>query len=122
LDINRELPLEPSSFDVVVAGELLEHLFYPELVLAGIHRILRSDGLFVGSVPNAFRLKNRLLFLLGRDFEADPTHLHHFSIGGLRTLLERHFVEIEIVPIASRFLWLSPRFFGNDLLWRCRKP
>ncbi|MHA1712710.1 MAG: class I SAM-dependent methyltransferase [Candidatus Ranarchaeia archaeon] len=121
LDINQGLPFEPSSFDVVVAGEVLEHVFYPELVLEEIYRVLSSGGLFIGSVPSAFRLKNRLLFLLGIEYETDKTHLHQFSFKGLENLLKRYFVHVQIIPISSRFICLSPKLFGNDLVWRCQK-
>lgn len=121
LDINRKLPFESSSFDVVVAGEVLEHVFCPELVLEEIYRVLRSGGLSIGSVPNAFRLKNRLKFLLGREYEVDKTHLHHFSMDGVRHLLEKYFVDVEIIPIIGRFTALRPRLFANDLIWRCRR-
>lgn len=65
VNLNAELlPFEDGTFDAVVAGEILEHLQFPDLVIAEVWRVLRSGGVFCGSVPNAFRLWNRLLFLL----------------------------------------------------------
>ena len=49
--------------------------------------MLRPGGFFLGSVPNAYRLRNRLVFLLGRPPETDPTHLHMFSPDAIRALL-----------------------------------
>lgn len=120
-DFNQGLPFDDADFDVVVAGEVLEHSISPTLLVAEIARVLRPEGTLIGSVPNVFRLKNRLRFLFGREIERDETHLHMFSVRALRALLEKHFCQIYIVPIASRFLWLSPRLFANDLLWQCRK-
>jgi 2-polyprenyl-3-methyl-5-hydroxy-6-metoxy-1,4-benzoquinol methylase len=120
-DFNQGLPFDDACFDVVVAGEVLEHSISPVLLVAEIARVLRPRGMFVGSVPNAFRLKNRLRFLFGREIERDETHLHMFSVRALHTLLEEHFCQVHIVLIASRFLWLSPGLFANDLLWRCQK-
>lgn len=120
-DFNQGLPFDDAYFDVVVAGEVLEHSISPALLVAEIARVLRPGGTFIGSVPNAFRLKNRFRFLIGREIESDETHLHMFSVQALRALLEKHFCQIHIVPIASRFLWLSPWLFANDLLWQCRK-
>lgn len=121
LDVNQGLPFEPSAFNVVVAGEILEHVFYPELVLQEICRVLMSGGLFIGSVPNAFHLKNRLLFLFGIEYEIDKTHLHQFSYKKLENLLKRYFDHVLIVPISGRFTFLSAKLFGHDLVWRCQK-
>jgi SAM-dependent methyltransferase len=121
-DIGEPLPFENSRFDAAVAGELLEHLPNPETVLDEVVRVLTPDGLFVGSVPNAFRLKNRLRFLIGRPPETDMTHLQHFSPERLGRALERRFARWEITFAASRLLRLSPRLFANSMLFVARRP
>src|SRR6266581_1341746 len=112
-DLDDALPFEDGSFDVVVAGELLEHLRDPRSVASEVLRVLRPGGTFVGSVPNAYRLKNRLRFLLGRKPEDDPTHLHMFSPADVRALL-LHFEEPRVHFIAGRFVRLHPRLLAND--------
>src|ERR671931_326961 len=78
LNLNSEgLPFAPATFDIVVAGEVLEHVLAPEDVVVEARRVLVSGGRFVGSVPNSFHWRERLAFLRGRSFE-DPTHLHLF--------------------------------------------
>jgi hypothetical protein len=74
-------------------------------------------------VPNSYRLKSRLRFLLGRppEFADDPTHLHMFSGHDVRELLTT-FEEVELRYIAGRLTWLSSRLFANDLAFRARKP
>lgn len=121
LDLRAPLPFAAGAFDCVVCAEVLEHLPQPGLLLAEVARLLRLGGLFVGSVPNAFRLKNRILFLLGKDFERDPTHLQHFSIMGLTTLLTERFTGLTLLSTVGRFTWLDSRLFGNVLLWKCTK-
>jgi SAM-dependent methyltransferase len=121
-DISEPLPFENSSFDVAVAGELFEHLPNPEAVLDEVVRVLTSGGLLVGSVPNAFRLKNRLRFLMGRPPEPDATHLQHFSPERLGRALQRRFARWEITFAASRFLRVSPRLFGNSMLFVASRP
>ena len=115
-DVDERLPFEDASFDVVVAGELLEHIREPEHLVGESRRLLRNDGRLVGSVPNAFRLRNRLRFLAGRPPEDDPTHLHMFTPGAVRTLL-RDLDDVELAFISSRFLRLHPRLFGNDIVF-----
>jgi len=121
VDMNQGLPFRSGEFDVVVMGEILEHTLLPQFVLMEVHRVLKDGGLVVGSVPNAYRLKNRLRFLLGRELQQDPMHLHFFSIKCLRSLLSRYFDNIVIVPFFSRFLLFSPTLFANILAWRCVK-
>jgi SAM-dependent methyltransferase len=120
-DLDDPLSFEDASFDVVVAGELLEHLREPELMIAECRRVLCPGGTLVGSVPNGFRFKNRLRFLAGRHPESDPTHLHLFRPDDLRRLLSA-FDRVELHFIASRFLRLHPRLFANDIVFAGWKP
>src|SRR3954469_6316496 len=64
-DIEQPLPFPDADFDAVVAGELLEHVRFPDNVVSEVARVLRPGGVFVGSVPNAYRLRSRLSFLAG---------------------------------------------------------
>ena len=120
-DAAEPFPVEAASFDVVVVGELLEHLPLPQLTVAEARRVLRPGGRLVGSVPNAYRLKGRLAFLLGRPPEPDPTHLHLFSPDALRRLLA-DFDQVQLRFVAGRLTRLHPRLFANDICFRARKP
>jgi len=112
------LPFRTGSVDLVLAGEVLEHIAFPELLVREIGRVLRPGGQAVGSVPNAFRLKNRLLFLAGRPYERDPTHLRQFSYSMLRGLLATHLEAIEVQSVVGRFAAVWPRLLANDLVWK----
>ena len=52
-------------------------------------------------MPNAFRLKSRLVFLAGRPPESDPTHLHLFSPSAVRELLA-DFDQVQLRFVAGR--------------------
>jgi SAM-dependent methyltransferase len=120
-DLWKAFPFRSESFDLVVAGEIVEHVPFPDALIAEAARVLRSGGRIVGSVPNAFRLKNRLTFLSGRWFELDGTHLRQFSPAMLRSLLSSSFARVEIHPCVGRLSPLWPRMFGNDLVWVAHK-
>jgi SAM-dependent methyltransferase len=120
-DLDEPLPFDEASFDVVVAGELLEHLRDPRRVVADVRRVLRPGGTFVASVPNAYRLKNRLRFLLGRKPEDDPTHLQMFSPAEVRSLLAG-FDDPQLHFIAGRLAPLHASLFANDIVFSGRKP
>jgi len=131
LDLNYEWPFEEASFDAIVACEIAEHLFFLAPFLENVHKTLRPGGLFLGSVPNAFRLRNRFRFLFGKEYENDPTHVRQFSPGKLKSFLGSLFEEVEIVPLQGKVLPFLPvssslpkrigLLFGKDLLWKCRK-
>jgi SAM-dependent methyltransferase len=118
-DLDEPLPFEDGSFEVVVAGELLEHLRDPRALVDEVRRVLRPGGTFVGSVPNAYRLKNRVRFLFGRDPDDDPTHLHMFSPAQLVELLGG-FDDLQLHFVASRLVAVHGRLLANDIVFAAR--
>jgi SAM-dependent methyltransferase len=120
-NVEEPLPFDDASFDAVVAGELFEHLRFPEGVVGEVARVLRPGGVLVGSVPNAFRVQSRLRFLRGRPPEDDPTHLHMFSPGQMNALLAG-FSDVRIEFVGGRYRRLSPRLLARDLVFSARRP
>jgi SAM-dependent methyltransferase len=120
-DVEEPWPFPEASFDVVVAGELIEHLRDPERLVVRARRVLRPGGTFVGSVPNFFRLRNRLAMLFGRPLDHDPTHLQIFAPRDVERLMAG-WKDLQLHFISSRFLRLSPRLFGNILVFTASTP
>lgn len=86
----REL-VEP-GFDVVLLGDVLEHLRDPEAVLTDAVGLLVPDGRVVVSVPHVGFVDVRLMLLEGTwayqpDGLLDRTHLRWFTYTGLGELL-----------------------------------
>ena len=89
-----ELPFEPGSFDVVLCGDLIEHLRDPEAFLARVRPFLRADGRLVLTTPNVANWAMRLGLLAGRWRYTergilDRTHTHLFTRSTLVETLER---------------------------------
>ncbi len=120
-DVEEGLPFPDESFDVVVAGELLEHLADPAAAVANVSRVLKPGGRFVGSVPNAFRLKSRLRYLAGRHPETDATHLHLFTPTALRALLA-DFEDVDLQFAVGRYVRLQRRLMARVQIFSARKP
>jgi 2-polyprenyl-3-methyl-5-hydroxy-6-metoxy-1,4-benzoquinol methylase len=80
----EELPdLLVGAFDLVVAGEVLEHVADAGSFLDGARRLLSPNGLLCVSVPNACSPKIGLRALLGRE----AVHPDHLTYYGPRTLV-----------------------------------
>jgi 2-polyprenyl-3-methyl-5-hydroxy-6-metoxy-1,4-benzoquinol methylase len=113
------LPVEDSSFDVVWAGEVIEHVADTTRWLSELRRVLRSGGTLLLSTPAHDLLLRLRLALSGRAFAEhfDPRsdHLRFYTRQGLRGLLaDFGFHEIEIRGAggpagSSRLLLLSAR-------------
>lgn len=119
-NVEEPLPFDDAAFDVVVAAELLEHLERAERLMEEISRVLRPGGTVTGSVPNAYRLKNRLRALAGRGVEQDPTHVHLFRPSDVLQLLEL-FENPRLEFVVGRFVRLGPRRFANVIVFSARK-
>jgi 2-polyprenyl-3-methyl-5-hydroxy-6-metoxy-1,4-benzoquinol methylase len=87
------LPLEPASFDVVLCGDVVEHLRDPVTVLARLRPLLRPGGALVLSTPNIANWAMRLSLLAGRWRYTDRgfldrTHVHFFTRATLVEAVE----------------------------------
>ena len=120
-DVEEPLPFPDESFDAVVAGELLEHLAFPQTLVAEVERVLEPGGSFVGSVPNAFNVQRRLRFLRGKPPEPDPTHLRMFSDEQLRELLA-DFEDVSVTFVGGRYRPLHPRLLAQDMVFTAVRP
>jgi 2-polyprenyl-3-methyl-5-hydroxy-6-metoxy-1,4-benzoquinol methylase len=109
--------LEDDAFDVIVLGDVLEHLRDPLASLRAAARKLKASGSVVISVPNVAHGDVRLALLRGqfRYNETgllDRTHLHFFTLESARELLrEAGLVEVDtrrvIMPLFSSEIRVS---------------
>lgn len=96
LDLAHELGED--SFDVIVFGDVLEHLKDPLETLNSFEPFLRPDGYVVTSIPNVAHGSVRLALLQGK-FQYQPlglmddTHLRFFT----RETVERLFTDAGLV-------------------------
>jgi SAM-dependent methyltransferase len=88
-------------FEVVVAGEVLEHLSNPGLALAGIGQALEPGGVFFASVPNAYCLPLFLRFLAGEE-KVHRDHCCYYSPKTLHELLRRHGFVLTAIGYSAR--------------------
>lgn len=90
------------EFEVVLAGELIEHLFNPGRFLASAWRALTPGGLLILTTPNAHRLTSFLHILLRNRELIHPEHVSLFSPSALTALVERHGFQITQTRLLNR--------------------
>ena len=100
-----DLPLEPGSFDVVLGGDVIEHLRDPAATLARLRPLLRPGGRVVVSTPNVANWAIRLSLLSGRWRYTDRgildrSHTHLFTRATLAETLERAGYRVERIDFS----------------------
>jgi 2-polyprenyl-3-methyl-5-hydroxy-6-metoxy-1,4-benzoquinol methylase len=78
-DINVEkLPIEESSYDVITALQVLEHLENYFLILQEAARVLKPGGYFIFSVPHPFNIFYRIKFALTGNMSGFTPDNNHY--------------------------------------------
>ncbi|MGH7816874.1 MAG: class I SAM-dependent methyltransferase, partial [Candidatus Binatia bacterium] len=89
--LNPEEAFPGERFDVIILGDVLEHLKQPEMVLRKLRDFLQPAGYLVLSLPNVAHASVRLALLNG-DFNyseegiIDRTHLRFFTLATIVAL------------------------------------
>jgi len=104
-----DLDLEPASFDLLIAGHVLEHLADPWKILKKLRNLVKPGGQFVGALPNVRHYSIVLPLVIKGKWEyqssgvMDWTHLRFFSRDtALAMVREAGFEAERIVPEFGR--------------------
>lgn len=127
------------KYDVVFAGEVLEHVFETDLFLSNINKVLKIGGRMILSTPNMASLGRRLLLLLGKNPQTELTtrdglagHVRYFVYKPLKKIIEYNGFKVlkftsEVVNMSysgvlcsSRLAKLFPTF-GRSLIFEAEK-
>lgn len=97
-------------FDVILAGDVMEHLSNPGLFLCNASQVLRPDGCLIIGVPNALTANNVKAWLFGRE-DVHEDHCFYYSPKTLSQLCKRYgFLPTKLVftvqPLTSGESWL----------------
>jgi ubiquinone/menaquinone biosynthesis C-methylase UbiE len=99
------LPFRSSSFDTVLAIEIIEHLPDKESALDEIKRVTRKNVIITVPFDPYFMIANFLRGKNVRSFGNPPDHVNHFNKKTLKAFLSRFHLKGEISRNA--FLWLT---------------
>ena len=124
LDLDKNL--EPASFNVIICGDVLEHLKNPADLLKKIRKYLKPGGYLVVSLPN-FCHGDVLLNILSGDFRYTPvglldeTHLRFFGLKNIFALFAECGYQISDIrttkfDIGTTELAITKKRIPHDLL------
>jgi len=97
-DDESSLPYDDNFFDIIVAGEIIEHIFDTDFFLEEVRRVLKPQGKLLISTPNLASLGRRLFLFFGVSplVELSPNepgsvgHIRYFTFKTLKDLLKKH--------------------------------
>lgn len=102
---NLEIPFEKSSFDVIILGDVLEHLVDPYKLIVRLQEFIKSDGVIIASIPNIRGWNTMKTIFFNGDFKyedtgiLDKTHLRFFTKKNMLELFTKNGYSVEkIVP------------------------
>ncbi|MEI6631531.1 MAG: class I SAM-dependent methyltransferase [bacterium] len=85
------------KFDVVLCGEIIEHIFDTDKLLRNIYSVLKEGGVLILSTPNLAALGRRIFLLFGINpltevtaRKYDSGHIRYFTLGSLKKLLKEN--------------------------------
>jgi len=117
---NAEHLAYDQAYDVVVAGELVEHVYNAGLFLDSSWRALRPSGHLIITTPNNFAL-SRMLYAMLRGIEAcHPEHTCYYSPQTLAYVVARHgFLVVETHVLARKARhWTTEKLYDTIARWR----
>jgi 2-polyprenyl-3-methyl-5-hydroxy-6-metoxy-1,4-benzoquinol methylase len=142
LDLNAPnwlAALPERSFDIVLLGDVLEHLISPDTTLRDLAEILSADGSLVISLPNVVHWITRFKILFGQfNYEPwgtlDHTHLRFFTKKTAYRLIESSGFRItrfhpvsggkfagRFRPVWQQLAYLLPGLFCYQMLFEAKK-
>ena len=91
-------------FDVIVVGDLIEHLENFEGFVGSCRAHLRPDGKLLISSPNPWYWRNVVKAIFRSEVANNPEHTCWLCPRTLRQLVRRHGMEVVEVSFGSRYL------------------
>ncbi len=114
-DLNAGIPFDDEEFDIVIASQIIEHLWNTDLFVKAVYRVLKPGGYAVISTPNLASWHNLVYLFLGKQpdvatvsddlypWKERPGHCRVFTATELIKLLEFHGFTIERIVGTSYY-------------------
>jgi ubiquinone/menaquinone biosynthesis C-methylase UbiE len=131
--VDQKLPFPKNSFDCIVAGELIEHLFDVNKFINEIHRVLKPKGELIITTPNLASLGARITLLFGNTpwmieneiGGKNAGHMRYFTFRTLDKILKKYkfepiFKTTEAIHLGSKLI-ISNTFITDKMYYLGRE-
>ncbi len=111
-DLNSDkLPFGDNYFDIIWAGDIIEHVYNTINMFSQFNRILKKGGLLVCSTPYHGKLKMIAVALVDikRHFHPEHPHVRYYTNKSLRMILHKYGFEI----VKEKYLGRVPTLSNN---------
>jgi len=113
-DCEKTIPFEDDFFDIVWAGDVIEHIRFADVFVNEINRVLKKGGLFILTTPMHNRLKNIIIALCNFEDHFNPEfpHLRFYTVKSLRSVLEKRGFRLKKVSYIGRIRPIANTMFA----------
>lgn len=138
LDIEQQkLPFKNEFFDVIIAGEMIEHVVNTDWFMCEINRVLKKNGYLIISIPNINQWISLFMMIF---FDLPPRysarfrapHVRDFTFKTMKGCLKEFGFEIKkrsgtgiFLPFINKniFVFLTNLFprLGSEVVFLCKK-
>lgn len=134
-NLDEGIPEPDDTFNVVWAGDIIEHVFDPIGLLKEIQRVLKKDGALILSIPSDVGIISRIKMLFGQSYQEQMYrrsgyYKHHtfFNLQLITFMLAEAGLQLAtkekilIAPNKKRYsVNFLPSAFYNELVILARK-
>ena len=97
-DVEQRIDFFDNYFDIVIAAEIIEHLYDTDYFLQEITRVAKDNGYLFLSTPNLASLKNRIRLLAGKyprhsEYRLGPGlsgHIRNYTVSALKLQIKEN--------------------------------
>lgn len=119
-DLNsQKIPFESETFDLIFAGEVIEHLVDTDGFLAELNRCCKTNGHLLLTTPNLASFENRVRLLLGiypkwLNYNlSESGHVRGYTPGALKKQLGAH--GFKVIRNLGNWVPFIPQHFVDDV-------
>jgi 2-polyprenyl-6-hydroxyphenyl methylase/3-demethylubiquinone-9 3-methyltransferase len=117
-ELNEKIPFPDNFFDVIWAGDIIEHVYDTITLFSEFNRVLKKGGYLVCSTPYHGILKMIAIALvdLDRHFHPEHPHVRFYTATNFRKILRKYGFSVKEEHYLGRI-----RLLSNNMLFISRK-